>query len=170
MPRGDVTRVFMSYRRADRPMSAGRIYDYLVRSLGPGSVFMDVSDICLGREWMSVISEKLNSAEVVLAIIGPEWIRLLQEKMGDSTDLLVTSFSEDADPVAIELCRGAQHDLPVVPVLVDGASLPSTDALPGPLKFLPTRQSMTVHYQTFDKDCEGLLRGMQLRQKSRRWF
>jgi hypothetical protein len=170
VPRGDTTRVFMSYRRADRPMSAGRIYDHLVRALGPNSVFMDVSDICLGREWQMVLHEKLSSAEVVLAIIGPEWLRLLEEKTRIQNNQEPNFYSEDSDPVSIELCMGLQKGLPVVPVLIDGASLPGAADLPEPLKFLPDRQSMTIQYQSFDKDCERLLQGMQLQRRPRRWF
>jgi hypothetical protein len=151
-------------------MSAGRIYDHLVRALGPNSVFMDVSDICLGREWQMVLNEKLNAAEVVLAIIGPEWLRLLDEKTKIQYDQASNFYSENADPVSIELSMGLQKGLPVVPVLIDGASLPGVDDLPEPLKFLPDRQSMTIQYQSFDKDCERLLQGMQLQGRPRRWF
>jgi hypothetical protein len=55
-------------------MSAGRIYDYLVSRLSEDRVFMDVRSICLGREWLFEIGSKIDTSEIMLAIIGPDWL------------------------------------------------------------------------------------------------
>jgi hypothetical protein len=41
--------IFISYRRADSPDAAGRIYDRLVAELGRAQVFKDVDSIPLGQ-------------------------------------------------------------------------------------------------------------------------
>jgi hypothetical protein len=46
--------VFISYRREDCPGHAGRLFDHLRARLDPASVFMDVTDIEAGVDFVEV--------------------------------------------------------------------------------------------------------------------
>lgn len=149
--------VFISYRRKDRPMSTGRIYDYLSAKLQEGRVFMDVRNICLGREWLFEIGRKIDDAEILIAVIGPEWL-----PAGFAPAKDAQSASNEDDFVVLEIEKAAANGIPIVPVLVDGAPLPSAELLPETLKFLPNRQAFSISYDNFLEDASRLLKGLQL--------
>jgi hypothetical protein len=60
-------RVFVSYRRADTPHVAGRLFDRLEARFGTGNVFMDVDSIEPGLDF----AEAIGACDVLLALIGP---------------------------------------------------------------------------------------------------
>jgi hypothetical protein len=156
-PESKRDKVFLSYRRNDRAMSAGRIYDFLVGKLGEKRVFIDVKDICLGREWLAEVGIKIDQAEALLAIIGPNWLR-----PGFRSDEEIDLPEVEDDCVVLEIDRAAKNKIPIVPVLVDGATLPKKDGLPKALRFLPDRQAFTVSHEKFAEDASRLLAGLQL--------
>ena len=64
-PGGCVTpSVFISYRREDCPGHAGRLFDHLRARFGAASVFMDVTDIEAGVDFVDVIQEKKRMKQV----------------------------------------------------------------------------------------------------------
>ena len=66
-------RVFISYRRVDTGIIAGRIYDRLSASIGAGRIYMDVYANEAGDEFSDRIRQALNSAAVFVALVGPAW-------------------------------------------------------------------------------------------------
>jgi len=70
--------------------------------------------------------------------------------MGGIYSLLNSDNEENF--VMLEIEKAADNGIPVVPVLVDGAQLPSTDSLPEPLRFLPDRQAFSISYDNFPED------------------
>ena len=147
-------------------MSAGRIYDYLSSKLGDDKIFMDVRSICLGREWLYEIGNRIDNSEILLAVIGPDWL----PQNFVPTDSAISAQHED-DFVVLEIERAAEIGIPIVPVLVDGAQLPVENMLPNKLQFLPQRQAFTISYDSFTEDASRLLVGMQLSNypKRKRW-
>jgi hypothetical protein len=67
-------KIFLSYRRDDEgaylvPVLSQRILD----RYGAGSVFYDVDNIPLGVDFRKYLSTAIESATVVLVIIGEKW-------------------------------------------------------------------------------------------------
>jgi hypothetical protein len=73
-------RIFISYRRADTPHVAGRLFDRLEARFGAGNVFMDVDSIEPGLDFAETIEEAVGSCDVLLALIGPRWVDALDER------------------------------------------------------------------------------------------
>src|SRR5215475_1217553 len=119
-------KIVVSYRRSDSQAMAGRIYDRLSAHYGDESVFMDIDKIPVGTDFRQYVRNELRQADVLLAIIGPHWL--------ESRDDGRKRISERADPVRIEIETALEGGIPVVPVLVDGASMPGEDQLPDTLK------------------------------------
>lgn len=71
--------IFISYRRADCTSEAGRLYGSIIKELGEEVVFMDTSSIELGTQWTQEIENALQSAQVVIVVIGPNWLRIIDE-------------------------------------------------------------------------------------------
>lgn len=68
--------VFISYRRDDEGYTAGFINAELERHFGTEQIFMDVSDIRIGDNWIEQIESNLGQATILIAIIGRNWLKL----------------------------------------------------------------------------------------------
>jgi hypothetical protein len=146
-------RIFLSYRRADVGGYAGRLYDALVQRLGAKSVFQDVSAIGAGYDYTEVIKRALDDCDATLVVIGPEWLAPTTE---GSVRLL-----ESDDLVRLELATALKRDVPLVPVLVGGASLPATADLPEELRPLVHRQAMVLRDEAWHQDVDSLLASLR---------
>jgi TIR domain len=141
--------VFICYRREDSAGFAGRIYDRLKASLGRDSVFIDVDNIPAGRDFVEVLSEHVGRCDALIAVIGRKW---LASADNDSRRRL----DDPTDFVRIEIEAALARNVPVIPVLVDGAAMPRADDLPDVLKKLARRQGIEISHNRFDSDAERL--------------
>jgi len=62
----------------------------------------------------------------------------------------------------VEIREALSRSIPVVPVLLDGASMPDTEQLPDDMKGLVRRQAEFVAYRTLDADVERLIKALRL--------
>lgn len=141
-------KVFISYRRDDTAGYAGRLEASLESRLGPGSVFRDIEDIPPGDDFVDVIRERLASSHTVLVLIGPRWVGLPggPRRIDDPDDMVRQEVQE-----ALGLAAR------VVPVLLPGATMPTEDSLPGPLKPLARRNALSLGDAHWDADVARLL-------------
>jgi hypothetical protein len=145
-------RVFISYRRADSAGHAGRLRDDLTRLLG-ATVFMDVADIAPGDDFEHAIDTALTSCGAVLAVIGPRWLDAFRSPRGK-------------DYVRLELRQALQHaGVTVVPVLVQGAALPSATELPAEIASLASRQAVAMRDDRWTDDVAYLARQLRVTLK-----
>jgi hypothetical protein len=143
-----MTRIFLNYRREDSRGSAGRIFDRLNSGLGKGTVFRDL-EMLPGEDFVEKIESGVSSAKVLLVIIGKQWLTLVDQSGQRRID-------EASDFVRLEIEMSMKRGILVIPVLVDGARMPSAEELPGSLKPLARRQAIEVSDQRFDYDMERL--------------
>jgi len=116
--------IFLSYRRADTADVVGRVNDALVVAFGENEVFRDVDHIPMGADFAAHIGETLNRCRVCLVFIGPDWLDARDEQGQRRLD-------DHRDLVRVEIETALQTPkLLVVPVLVNGARMPSREALP----------------------------------------
>ena len=139
------SRVFISYRRADSAGDAGRLEEDLQRTLGP-RVFRDVSDIAPGADFDATLRAELRSCGITLALIGRRW-----------TEILHAQEARAVDYVRLELAEALTDDqVRVIPVLLDGAQLPSADELPENLRALVRRQARSLRNDRWQSDVDDL--------------
>jgi hypothetical protein len=141
--------VFISYRREDSGGYAGRIFDRLVSRLGRENVFFDVDAIPLGRDFVEVLTENIGRCDALLAVIGKNWTTIADAEKRRRLD-------DPRDFVRIEVEAALSRNVPVIPVLVDGAKMPLAEDLPEGLKALPRRQAIEISLARFDTDAECL--------------
>lgn len=115
--------IFISYRREESADLSGRIGDYLERQFGPRSVFRDMDAILAGSNFVKAIQRALDDARVMLVIIGPHWIHMREANGWRRIDL-------PTDFVHYEIATALRTGKLVVPILVDGATLPTAAELP----------------------------------------
>jgi hypothetical protein len=147
-------KVFISYRRQDSAGHAGRVQDRLQREFGPNLVFMDVDAIPLGTNFSKVLHEEVAKCGVLLAVIGPNW--------PDSRDEHGNRRLDDPnDFVRIEIAAALQRNIPVIPILLDGATIPKANQLPEDLKELASRNGLEIRHASFHDDMTRLIRGLK---------
>jgi len=122
--------IFVNYRRQDSQAITGRIDDHLRVEFGSEDVYRDVDSIPPGVDFSRHIENALERCDVCVAIIGPHW----------ASDRL----AEPADFVRLEIEAILSRGVPIIPVLVEGAPLPSKEHMPASLLPLLGRQSLRV--------------------------
>jgi WD40 repeat protein len=147
-------KVFLSYRRDASAGHAGRVKDRLDRELGHDLLFMDVDAIPLGMNFVKVLHEEIAKCGVLLAMIGPNWLDARDEDGNRRLD-------NPNDFVRIEIAAALQRDIPVIPILLDGARLPKADQLPKDLEELALRNGLDVRHASFHNDVDRLIRGLK---------
>lgn len=146
-----MTRIFLSYRQVDSVGTTGRLRDRMANKFGTNKVFLDFNSIPAGEEFMGFIDRKLKVANVQLVIIGPHWLTV--------TDDRGRRLDNADDPVAHEVERGLlTKGLRIIPVMVDGATLPKSEQLPTQLQSLLQRNARTIRNDRFDDDIDELIR------------
>ena len=145
--------IFISYRRDDTEGQAGRLFDDLVAHFGRDSVFMDVAGLEPGRDFRRAIDQQVASCGVLLALIGKNW---LDAKNDSGTRRL----DDPMDFVRLETASALKRDIPVIPVLVRGASMPHAEDLPEDLKELAFRNGVELTHARWDSDVQLLAKAL----------
>jgi hypothetical protein len=139
--------VFVCYRREDTSHLAGRLGDRLNERFG--QVFMDIDTLEPGMDFTNVIRLAINECDVLLALIGPRWVT--------ATDMNGRRCLDNPNDFVVHEIRAAlEQDIAVIPVLVDGAQMPTLQELPTALTLLAKRQAVSVQLETFRADAARL--------------
>ena len=110
---------------------------------------MDVDTIEPGSDFVEAIEKSVGSCDVLIAVIGKHWLTSSDEKRRRRID-------NPDDFVRLEIATALKHDIRVIPVLVDGASMPRLRDLPDNLKLLANRNALKVTQDRFRSDSERL--------------
>jgi hypothetical protein len=145
-----MVRVFLSYRREDTQGWAGRIHDRLTSELGVDHVFMDVATIEPGQEFSEVITDSISECSTLIAVLGPRWSACVNSRGCRRLD-------DPNDFIRREIAVAFEHNVQVVPVLVDGTTMPTAEELPAELAKLPHLQALEVNASHFDADMSRLI-------------
>lgn len=144
-------KIFISYRREDSAPSAGRVYDRLVGRFGKDAVFKDVDSIPYGADFRGYINGVLEQCAAQVVLIGPGWAGAADQQGG-------SRLANPADFVRIEVETALQRGIAVIPVLVQGATMPSAELLPPPLAPLAYRNAVHIRNDPdFDGDVQRLI-------------
>jgi TIR domain len=133
--------IFLSYRRDDSRSATGRLADRLEALFGPERVFRDVDSIAPGLDFEAALTRAVGGASVMLAVIGPRWADI-RDAQGH------LRLDDPQDTVRREIEAALATGLPVIPVLVEGASMPTAATMPASL-------APFARCQAFDLDDAG---------------
>jgi hypothetical protein len=147
----DAPQIFLSYRRDDSAYITDRIYDQLVKGFGEKAIFRDINNIPLGANFQSEIKQRVGQCNVLLAVIGPKWINITDAHGQRRLD-------NPKDFVRLEIESALARNIPVVPLLVQGAKVPQESELPGRLKKIVSQNGMDIRPgRDFDHDMKRLI-------------
>ena len=142
--------IFISYREKDTAGETGRLVDMLKQYFYEDQIFMDIDKIEPGVDFTDVINNSLEACDVMLAVIGPNWTA---KNATNST----ARINDSNDWVRLEIATALERKIRVVPVLVDGGTLPPGEELPEDLQPLLKRQAYEISNKRWRYDTENLV-------------
>ena len=147
--------IFISYRRKDSQDITGRIYDRLIQKYSKFQVFKDVDSIPLGVDFRTHIDQKVSECDIVLVVIGDTWLNIINEH-GQRR------IEDPLDFVYLEIEAALRREIPVIPLLVKGATMPPPHELPLGIRPLAYRNGTPIRSDPdFHNDVSRLLRGLE---------
>jgi hypothetical protein len=150
-----MSKLFISYRRDDSADVTGRIYDRLVAKFGKDTVFKDVESIPLGTNFKTYLDGVMRECAVAVVIIGQQWLTILDEHGKRRLD-------DPRDIVRLEVETALARNIPVIPLLVQSASMPAEDALPPSLAELAYRNGTPIRRDPdFHRDMDRVEEALQ---------
>lgn len=137
--------VFINYRKVDAAFGAAATYELLAERLDKDRIFLDNQSLAPGTDYPGLLRAALESTRVLLVLIGPNWM---------STDPTGTRLliERDKDWVRYEIRRALERAVPIVPVLLDGVSLPDPTCLPDDVRRLVHHQTMRIRHEHLAAD------------------
>jgi len=143
--------IFISYRRDDTEQIAPRISERLEKRFGKRNIFIDVDSIPPGTDFRHVLEEALGKTDVLLAVIGKHWIESVQRRL-----------DRDDDFVRFEIASALRREIRVIPLVIRGARIPTTQELPSDLEKLAFRNAMEISFdRDFDRDVRRLVQKLE---------
>ena len=147
--------VFISYRRDDSRETVGHIHDVLRQGFEEERLFLDVYRQAAGDDYRLVIGRALDHAQVVLVVIGACWLTVSGRDGGRRID-------DPEDMVRIEIETALARGLKVIPLLVQGAAMPTEAQLPPTLHQLAYLTALQVRPDPdFEHDMQLLISALR---------
>jgi hypothetical protein len=118
-------------------------------------VFFDVDTIPLGVDFRQHIETTIANCDAALVIIGPRWLTVVDDQGRRRLD-------NAGDFVRMEVAAALRRKIPVVPLLVDGGTIPEASQIPASIAGLTGRNGIPVrHDPDFHSDLGRLIRGLE---------
>ena len=134
--------IFVSYRRDDSHAVTGRLCDRLNEHFGRTAVFRDVDSIPVGMDFRVKIRETIKGSRAQLVVIGPDWLEA-SDQHGDKR------LWRENDFVRFEIEAALKQEIPVIPLLVDGAVMPGPEQLPESIAQLAYQNALPIPQEPY---------------------
>lgn len=143
--------VFISYRRNEAAAYAGRLYDRLAARFGREKVFIDteLENVDLGEDFVEAITSAAESCAVMVVLISRQWLRSEVKRAGRP------------DYVRLEVSKALERKIRVIPILIQGATMPEPEELPEDLSLLIQRNYFELRDTRWERDVEDLMKSLE---------
>lgn len=129
-------KIFVNYRRSNAREPAFLIAARLMDRYGAGSAFID-ENLSGGEVFPTVLQRRHAQCCVLLIVMGPGWLEATDNDGSRHLD-------SPTDWVREEIRRALKRGIPVLPVLINGVTVPSRAALPGDIADLVDHHGLPV--------------------------
>jgi TIR domain-containing protein len=130
-------RVFISYRRTEKPRAVKVLYQQLANRLGEAQVFSDITKIHVADKFRDRIFDAIDDCDLFILMVGSRTFSELGENGRRRID-------DPQDWVRQEVLRAMRRKVPIVPVLLNGSSPLTRKQLPRKLAKLADIQAMST--------------------------
>ncbi|MDH3693523.1 MAG: toll/interleukin-1 receptor domain-containing protein, partial [Gammaproteobacteria bacterium] len=130
----------------------------LSNKFGQEKVFQDYNHIEAGEDFAQCIHDSVRGCNVFLVVIGKQWLTASkngERRLDDPQDFVRLEIAAALKRRRWSQIRGEHR---VIPVLVDGAEMPSVEDLPGDLADLANYQAQRIDTSEFDVLTDALIK------------
>jgi hypothetical protein len=117
---------------------------------GTDAVFMDVDDIPHGVDFVDYVESILSTVGLMVVLIGPSWTTI-QDRKGRR------KLERPDDLVRGEIAAALKRKIPIIPVLVEDATMPDSDEVPEDIRGLTRRNAIELTHRRWNSDVERVL-------------
>jgi CheY-like chemotaxis protein len=143
--------IFLCYRREDTQGEAGRLHDRLSDVYGGDRIFMDIDSVPLGVDFVDHVTKEISRCSAVIVMIGRQWEKAKDKRRRRRLD-------DPDDLVRAEIAAALKQKIPVVPVLVQNATMPNATELPEDIRLLARRNGIALRHEHWREGVERLLK------------
>jgi hypothetical protein len=143
------SKIFINYRRSVNLKDAQLLELALRRHFGKSRIFLDLSGLDGGDHWLHKLQRQVDDAAVMVSLIGKGWADIRDEKSNRRLD-------NSNDFVRFELAHAFSRNIPILPLLIDGAPMPEISHLPPQLAELASRQAMLLRAESYTEDADKI--------------
>jgi len=153
-------RIFISYRRRDADVYAGRLHEALSREFGQDDVFFNLFSIRPGEQFPWTLQQAVWHAKVVVVLMGPDWRGSYKVDGEEFSRRLIDS---EFDYVRREVLAALDTGKVVIPVLVSGADFPAGLMLGAEFLSLGDTQALELSGRHWSADVQLLIDSIRSR-------
>ncbi len=117
--------IYISFRSMDQNNFVKKMSNYIQKNMDDVEVTMGLGDLSASN-----VSDQIAQCAALLVFVGADW-----------AGKWLTNRS-DTDRMAI--AAALKNNRPIIPILVDGAGLPTSDSLPGDLRGLASQRALVL--------------------------
>jgi hypothetical protein len=123
--------------------------------------FLDVAGALAGRgDFTKLIYSKVETCRLLVCLIGPTW-QIVNDANGRRLD-------NPDDLVRREIDLALQRNKTVLPVLVNGATIPNRSSLPTSISELVKFDAIPLRHERFEADLDNLVNAARVALRSNR--
>jgi hypothetical protein len=150
------SRIFICYRREDSAGHAGRLRDRLAEAFGDSQVFLDIEHVGIGEDFVNRITGVVGSSRAVLVVIGQRWQSATDARGRRRLD-------DENDYVRLEIATALRNPgrVTVIPILVQGARMPTEEELPEELRPLARRNALLAPDERWRPEVDRLIERLE---------
>lgn len=142
--------IFISYRRKDTVEYARAIHEALREHFLEERLFRDLSTIAPGENFVTAIENSLAGVDYIIVLIGADWVSLT-DSQGQ------VRLHKPDDMVRLEVATALKSTKRVIPVLLEGASMPGASDLPDDLHAICQLNALEITDSRWDYDVARLI-------------
>jgi tetratricopeptide (TPR) repeat protein len=141
-------KIFISYRHADSAPYGDRVRDALAAH------FFDAKSIEVGAAFADAVAGTMALTDVIIVVMGPNW---LTASWPDGARRL----EDPGDVLRNEIRVAIDRELNIIPVLVNGATMPRAEELPDAIKLLAGRNALRLSDEQWADDVRRLVSAIE---------
>jgi hypothetical protein len=147
-------KIFINYRRKQSLAEAQHLATILAKEFGARRVFIDVRGIDGFSDWFETLKKQVEGTAAMISVIGKDWLSAL-----DAKDYAPGEKTKDF--ARFEISEALRRNIPVLPVLLDGAAMPLSSQLPADMQGMLRLQAMDLTLQRFPEDAAAIVKQLK---------
>ena len=142
-------KIFINYRRGLNRKDAQHLFTQLLLHFPRHRLFIDQKGLDNVPDWLHELERRVAGSAIMLALIGPGWADVRNESGSRRID-------DRHDIVRFEIGEAIRRGIPVIPVRIDDAPMPSVAELPQDLWLMTRPQANPLRTDSFEADAETI--------------